>query len=588
MSYLLDIPPEVLLLILHLLQPRDKLRLRLTCRRLYAAVSDPAVWFAVSFDYYSTPSRKALDTTLSLCSPGTRKVEIDTRGMIPRFPWVRVTKQISKCASTLSHLSLVGFHPTSEQVTLSFRHFSALSHLTLAVQPNDKVWFPIFASLKSFEIQLNSGSLYTSCTALKAWSQNDCFPRKFQLSGNDCWYNLRRLLVAIDSLFHGPFHSQLPSDECAQLQLIHCSGPLGLFCRHAFLEVDFKDSQCSVPVAHTSITASPLVLVLSSPQSATRISIDEHMQLPRVCVDTPFSLVASTLAHLTLKGCSDVNFESLNEIASHCPLLKYLCLDSCSSALESLSGLANISEKCLWLEGLNLSNIHGIIDRTLFWNLLSNFRKLSYLVVELCALPVGCELPEQKICTLLSMQVGGVIVNCIMCRSVSDVHLKTMGQLMPTNLRALRIAIASGAFIGCGLKDLLFSVPKLQCLSLELRGKLSPPVDSVCYQSIEKFRLECSACYVTSDFIEALVHCRHLTHCYIDVKSISVEAVRKLIQAPRLICCHIGYRARSSQPKSAFYSAAKARGIPNFSYKNHGLWHSCSVDTDLKPLWSIS
>ena len=587
MSYLLDIPPEILLLILRLLQPHDKLRLRLTCRRLYATVSDPAVWSSVLFDYYCTPSRKALDTTLSLCSPGTRKVEIDTRGMISRFPWVHFTKQISKCASSLSHLSLLGFHPTSKQVIPLLHNFSALSHLTLDIQRNGRVWFPMVASMKSFEIRIDSH--YSLFTALKAWSQNSCFPHQFQLSSSssDCWHDLKHLLDAIDR----HFPSQLPSDECAQVQLMHHSGPLGLFGHHPFLEVSFKDSRCSVPVAHSSITASPLVLVLSSPQSATRMSIAEHMQLPRVCVDTPFSLVASTLAHLSLKECADVNYESLNEIASHCPLLKYLCLESCNSALDSLSGLASLSEKCLWLEGLNLSKIHGIVDRTLFWNLLSNFRKLSYLAVELCALPVGCELPEQKICTLLSMQVGSVtfdpIIDCITCRSVSDPdgYLKTMGQLMPTNLRVLWIAIL-WCFVGHGLKDLLCSVPKLQCLSLKLRGKLNPPVDSICYQSIEKFHLECSASYVTCEFVEALVHCRRLTHCYIEGKSISMEAVSKLIQAPRLICCHIRYRARTSRPKSTIYSAAKAQGIPDFSYKQAGFFGS--VDTDLRPLWSIS
>ena len=595
-SYLQSIiPPEVLLRILGLLQPADKFRLRVTCRRMYAAVSDSAVWSVASFDYYQTANRKALSTILSLCSPGVRKLVIHTRGKIPRFPWVYFTKQISKCASTLSYLSLLGFHPSLEQINTSLADASSLSHLMLEFSRYGDIWFPKVKSLKSFEVCIDSA--YYSPYILKQWFQNGCFPSQFMVSSRN-HVSLSKWLTEVDLCLRY-YPSLLSPHVQGRFLLINCDGPLHVFSRFPYLEVTIKGSDLSVPVAHcSSITTSPLLLVLSFPQCATRIATVE--QLPRVCIDTPFSFVASTLVHLLLKGCSDVNSESLNEIACQCPLLEYLCLDSCSSAFNTLHGLSSISKKCLRLKGLNLHNVHGITDQSLFWNLLSSFRQLSYLAIEFCALPVGCSLPERKVDMLISMQVGSIVSspitrsNCIMCRSVCDRHLTTLGQLMPTNLRVLWMAEqpVARSLIGHGLKDLLCSVPQLQCLSLHSTATLSLPTDSMCYKSIEKVELRCTGFNVTRDFVEALIHCRRLTHCYITVKSISLEAVCTLIQAPRLICCHIGSVTNPSRSwKSQVCKAAKIQGIQEFSaYTYAYTQRSINMDThpDLRSLGTIS
>ena len=594
-SYLQSIiPPEVLLRILRLLQPADRFRLRVTCRRMYAAVSDSAVWSVASFDYYQTPNRKALSTTLSLCSPGVRKLAIHTRGKIPRFPWVNFTKHISKCASTLSSLCLLGFYPSLEQINTSLAAASSLSHLTLHFSWNEAVWFPNLQSLKSFEVHIDSAY---SPYSLKEWFQNGCFPNQFRVSSLN-QFSLSSCLAEVGWCLRFN-HSLLSPRVHGRFQMVNCDGPLRVFSRYPYLEVTVNGSDVSVPVAHCSnITSSPLLLVLSSPQCASRIHHAE--QLPRMCVDTPFSSVASTLVHLLLKGCTDVNSDSLNEIACQCPLLEYLCLDSCSSALNTLDGLTSISKKCMRLKGLNLHHVHGITDQNHFWNLLSNFRQLSYLAIEFCALPVGCPLPKGKVNMLISMQVGSIVSspitrsNCIMCRSVCDRHLTTLGQLMPTNLRVLWMAEqpVARSLIGSGLKDLLCSLPQLQCLSLHSTATLSLPTDSMCYQSIEKVELQCTGCNVTRDFVEALVDRRRLTHCYINVKCISVDAVCKLIQAPRLICCHIGCATNPSRSwKSQVCKAAKIQGVQEFSASTYGhTRHSINmhIHPDLKSLWTIN
>ena len=129
------LPPEVLLSILQFLPSVDKLRLRLTCRRMHELVGNPNVWCVASFDHDQFTSRKALDTILQLCAPGTRKLEIDTRWWMTRFPWARFMKHLKRISSNLSHLSLLGVEVPSKQLNMILSSCPALSHLRIELIP---------------------------------------------------------------------------------------------------------------------------------------------------------------------------------------------------------------------------------------------------------------------------------------------------------------------------------------------------------------------------------------------------------------------------------------------------------------------
>lgn len=593
-SYLQDIISlEVLLLILQLLRSVDKLRLRLTCRRFYVALSDPVAWQSIEFDYYHTPNRKALDAIVSFCTPGVKKLSVNTHKLILRFPWVRFTKHIFKCAPTLTHLSLLGFQPSPEQVNTSLAAFSSLSHLTLDIEFNLScaMWIPAVKSLKCFEIRVSKNHVLVVPAALEAWSNNGFFPRRFQIKFEEC-ARLYALLSEIDRFFHGSL-SVLP-DVQAQFYVMHGDGPVGTFQHCPFIELKVEDSHCSIHVAQCNeITSAPLLLVVSTPQSATRLRSAE--QLPRVYMETPFSTVASTLAHLSLSYDRDLSHENLMQVASHCPLLKSLCLDSCRNALVDLSGLTSISERCLRLELLRLSDIHVEgIDQALLWTVLSNFRKLLYLSIDFCVLPVNCQLPERKIDTLLTVQVGltvqvcsGLSSECIGCRSISNRSLETMAQIMPTNLRVLRMnfpAAATHTALVSGFNDLLCALPKLQVLYIVKRMNLILPTNPMCYQNIAKVYIRCSSGNITLDFVEALIHSGQLTHCYFYVDLLSMEAMCKLIEAPKLVCCRVSCQARKSPSESKIRKAAKIQGIPDFFYGIRK-FSNAPIDPDCK-FWS--
>lgn len=567
LSYLQDVlPQEVLYRILILLQPLDKFRLRLTCRRMYLAMGDPVVWNSLSFDFYNTANRKALDATLGLCSRGVNKLEINGRNLINRFPWARFKKSIAKCLN-LRQLSLLGVFPSPEQLHVALNACSLLAHVTLEIKWGKGIYFPSGPSLQSFEIQVEFA--YNFISPLQAWLKNGFFPEKFIVVSSH-HKSLVNCLHEIDTFARSPF--TLPSQSRCIFQAMHRAGPLNIFSRYPFLEVILEDSECYVPISTCSrITSSPLLLVISKPQCASRIPTSD--QLPTVCRTIEFSTVALTLAHLILNECVDVTSESLQEISRSCPGLKFLSLSGCCNSLGDVSGLANISKKCLQLEGLNISNIHGITDRTLLWDILSDFRKLIYLAVEFCSLPLGCPIPQSKIGMLLLLQIGYVvpspITNCITCRAVSDESLRVLNQLMPVSLKVLWMSQQPGARFSlnhCGLKDLLHSHPSLECVNLNAAGIINLPTDSECYQCIEKISLCCPGCCITSDFVEGLIRSRRLTHCYITAGSIELEAVSKLIQAPRLICLHLGVYEKPPGPwKSRICKAAKSRGIAEFS-----------------------
>ena len=561
------IPQEILHRILILLQPLDKFRLRITCRRMYSAMSDPAVWTSLSFDYYITASRKALDVTLGLCSNKVMKLDIDGRNLMNRFPWARFAKHVSKCSS-LQQLSVMGLFPSPEQLPIvALNACSCLSHITLEIMWEKGIYFPNIPSLKSFEIRVEF--VYDLISPLQAWLQNSFFPEKFIISSRN-----HRLLVKglheIDVFAQSQF--TLPSGSRFVFQAMRSDGPLNIFSRYPFLELILENSECYVPVTTcVGITSSPLMLVLSEPQCATWLPTSGDV--PRVCRTIEFSKVAPALAHLLLKNCIDVTSQRLQEISSHCPGLKFVSLNACCNALSDLRGLASISKNCLQLKGLNISNIHAIADKPLLWDILSNFRKLLYLAVEFCTLPLDSPMPQRNIGMLLFLQIGYVvpspITNCITCRTFSDDGLRVLSQLMPLSLKVLWMSEQPGARFsmnGGGLNTLLSSHPNLQCLNLKTASVFNLPSNSTCYQSIEKISLYCPGCLITSEFVMGLIKSGRLTHCYLTAKFIELEAVIRLVQAPRLICLHLGLHEKPPGLwKTRVIKAANSRNITEFS-----------------------
>ena len=598
-SYLQTIvPPEVLLVILIFLSPRDKLRLRATCRRLNVAVSDSAAWPTVSFHYCRPSDKKRLDKVVDLCllGSGPTRVDIILQRGVQRFPLVHFMDRIS-ALTRVCHLSLLGFEKFSEvseerhKILRTVHSFKGLTHLKLDAfylgidSKRSSWWVPRIPSLVSLEIRAAQIVPHTIRKALVRWSGNKLWPRTFRLSS--------RSIIRIDIRPSFQF-DPLPPGESATFQLMQSESPLCILPSRPFLELVVSRDTCSLPVVYFG--GCHLLLTHSFPVSVTSIP---PMELHRILVDhllveTPFLSIASTLVHLSLKDCPDITSDCLKEIATHCPLLESLDIGSCSKALSPVDGLLAVSKKCLRLRGLNVSRIHCIGDLKAFWQVLSNFRKLSSLSMEYCFLPVDSELEQETarvVSALISLQIGSMLVqrvvdNCIRCRSASDRYLRILGWFVPSNLRLLRMTLPSTT-IGGGIRDLLTVTPNLQCIFLDkcCPGNLNLPIDYLYYQRLEKFYLKAWSYNISCEFIEALSHRKRLTHFYVKIRTISSDAVGRLLQLPNLVSCHIICKSRAYN-KSNIYRAAKAQGIMDFTYTSElSLQHHPEPDTDFKTLF---
>ena len=102
-------------------------------------------------------------------------------------------------------------------------------------------------------------------------------------------------------------------------------------------------------------------------------------------------------------------------------------LKGCVHALDDLSGLASIAERCQQLEGLNVQSVY-VENQSAFFDILIQIRKLSYLAVDLFSLPVDGQRSNGTLENILSLEVevyGG--------NNTND-NLSALGQLIPKNL----------------------------------------------------------------------------------------------------------------------------------------------------------
>ena len=582
------VPPEVLTSILKYLHSSDRLRLRLTCRRLYEVVSNPRSWCVASFDHDHFTNSKVLDTILKLCAPGTKRLDVNTRGLMPRFPWVRFLKHLTRISSNLSHLSLVGVEVSTKQFDMIVNTCSALTHLKVEYFSKKRFCFPEpgggHSTLECFELYVDSlrSSLNKSDIKpmLENWICNRCYPNHFIISfagiDIDCFF-----LYFVYSLCD----IQVPP------------GVEGKFSIRNGFEMVIKNRKvCLLVTSCSAISSLPIALV----QSLTKVCgvINDgysSSHSPDKCFEVPFSDVGHTITHIFIVISfisSDRVREfrvSLNEIAYNCPNLKHLCIKDFPKGSKDLSGLESISKECVKLEGLELCGYTSsdTINRKTFLNILFRIRNLSFLSIALSDLPLDCDLQQKKLERLHHLEV-------FVDDNATNEQLTALGQLVSTCLKRLWIKSYSDSSLDNGLRNLLFSLPNLQCLSLNCNSRIMDiPSNSVCYQSIEKVQLKVPELVIGKAFIDSLVKSGRLSHCYITAYHISMDALNQLIHSPRLLVCHLRLRSLSKMTASHKKEFVRkisdsATNLRQFSLK--GKQRRCdaglNVHPDLRPTFT--
>ena len=285
--------------------------------------------------------------------------------------------------------------------------------------------------------------------------------------------------------------------------------------RNGFEMVIKNRKACLLVTSCCAIRSSPVPLVQSLTKVCGVIRGYSSSHSPDKCFEVPFSDVGHTITHLFIVISSFSSYRvSLDEIAYNCPNLKHLCIKNCPKGSKDLSGLESIAKECVKLEGLDLccwfsDTSSDTINRKTFLNILFRIRNLSFLSIALSDLPLDCDLQQKKLERLQHLEVF------VGDRATSE-QLTALGQLVSTCLKRLLIKSYSDSSLDNGLRNLLFSLPNLQCLSLNCNSRIMDiPCNSVCYQSIEKVQLKVPELVIGKAFIHSLVKSGRLSHCYI-------------------------------------------------------------------------
>ena len=563
------VPPEVLTSILKHLHSSDKLRLRWTCRRLYEVVSNPRLWRVASFDHDHFTNSKVLDTILKLCAPGTKRLDVNTRGLMPRFPWVRFLKHLTRISSNLSHLSLVGVEFTNKRFDMILNACSALTHVKVEYS-KERFHFPSphRSTLECFELYVDSALSSSESKSviefmLKIWIIYRCYPNHFIISfaGIDIDYCFPYFVYSLCDI-------QVPPGVEGKLSV-----------RNGFEMVIKNRKFCLLVTSCSAISSLPIALVRSLTKVCGVIRGYSSSHSPDKCFEVPFSDVGHTITHLFITISFSSDRVSLDEIAYNCPNLKHLCIKECPKGSKNLSGLESISKECVKLEGLELCCWFSgdTINRKTFLNILFRIRNLSFLSIALSDLPLDCDLQQKKLERLQHLEV---FVGC----NATNEHITALGKLVPTHLKRLWIKLLHGSSVDIGLRNLLLSLPDLQCLSLYNSRILDIPCNSV-----EKVQLKVPGLLIGKAFIDSLVKSGRLSHCYITAFHISMEALNQLIHSPRLMVCHLRLDSEASREKEFVKKICdSATNKRKFSLKGKqtSLAHDeLNVHPDLRPPW---
>ena len=589
-SHLVVLPPELILTIFSLLPLREKLCVRLTCRRLHSLASDPSLWKHVAWRYYIPADEKLLKTALKLSAPHVRVLQLHaTTGYLG---YSKILGILKRCRSLCS-LSLRGFDVNGNQLKTLVSALPQLSDVRIgkSVKTYRSVhgiqnFLEAAKSLKSLMIELPNNVYWLDVTSLVSlishWSSlGYCPPEFHMLSRSFRSYSLHGAQhICLDPQIHN-FGRQLPpSSHKARFCLYTTGLPMGLVPPQPLCELTFHRS-CVVAHGESIGLSQSHFLLLGKTLESENSSIARPVLLGQLQLGhdqiagfTSFSHHLTTLK-LQDSGISSIHLEL---IADACPNLIHLDISSCTGAIKCLQGLAAIANKCTQLKGLGVNGMESSNVKSIpaFWEILGQVKRLSYLVVSdfLLQLPQDADIKSQSDIRMKSSFERMTCLQAlqVQCCVVANGELSVLSNLV--SLIYLRLCNLPPSYFG--LEEILGKAQQLKYLyiSKSSAGKLTLPTNASCYTNLEQIYICCWNFAVTDALVKALAHSGKLTHVFLLIGSISQRNITDLIQRlPRLAMCHIyvnltvGPRGTAKQFKTALKSVVKARELVQFDFK---------------------
>ena len=317
---------------------------------------------------------------------------------------------------------------------------------------------------------------------------------------------------------------------------------------------------------------------------------------------TGFSLplLPPTIRSLCLAWLVDLTSADLSSISECCPNLRCLNIRSCSNALLSLSGLADIGQKCLQLTSLNINLIFTVECLDTLWDVLASIKNLRHLAISDHLLPPPSPFYKEN---RSHIHRSAIKMNLFAFEIYNGSDVLQLDILLPAFLWLKHLHISGHIPQLDNILPAVFNLTHLALLN-EYDGDL--PTDPICYPSLKQIYI--SQMDLSGEFFRALAHSRSLTHMYIQCANLLLIhgpiAQRTRSQPskqldnlqfedfPRLceLCVYV-----SGMPSDLKQVDDDANGFFPFNLEDHGVCgfvkkyqKSCEaleMNSDLRSLW---
>ena len=378
-SFLNHLPTELLVEIFSYLPLCDKIKMQYVSPRFKHIMEVPSLWKDFVWPYYEPLQVCSVSKILKAQGEHVRRI------FFPFHVKSANTLKMAQYCTKVTHLSL----PRD----LSLDHLEEILHTMKHLQQLD-----VFVNIAHMESRLLATAAGVKQLILRY--ENTAFGLESLLEGiKQQGHSLPSVInVYVDSIhsedenmllqFWSTWSSKLPSFK------------VGLYDDKKIVPMNLYPSIPLMQVEFGQVATPPLIKLIDHGilglQYDTFYFTDyDHYGEVRHSITAQHYGLHAVKEHCisNLYSVSNINFSRmdicpghLEQLAIACPNLERINLMNAKNCLRSLKGLQALVDKCQNLQGINLAGIPAVECQLLLWELLSSFKKLTHLAIDLSML----------------------------------------------------------------------------------------------------------------------------------------------------------------------------------------------------------